>query len=265
MATPFSSYRPFDTGAGASVSEAGWRAMAKHWLTSGPIRTGNGLEVYGDSSGRQVKVKTGEVWIQGHHGQLDTLTTLSITANTSGLGRVDLVVARMDSTANLIELDVVLGTPGVSPVAPSLTMSSTVWEVPLATVVVGDGVSTITAGAVFDARNFAGPWDTTWTSLTLVNSWVPYGSPYVTPAYRRIGDVVELRGLAKDGVTTLGTTICTLPAGFRPPSGTVTVTIVSGTATGVGRIDISTSGAVTVSTGITSFACFDNVSFSTTA
>lgn len=265
MAIPFTSYRPFDTGPGASVTESGWRAMAKHWLTSGPIRTGNNLEVYGDSSGRQVKVKTGEVWIQGHHGQLDALTVVPITANTSGLGRIDLVVARMNATTNVIELDVVLGIPSGAPVAPSPTQSSTVWEVPLATVVVANGVSTIAAGAVFDARKFAGPWDTTWTPFALVNSWVPYGSPYVTPAYRRIGDVVELRGLTKDGVTTLGTTICTLPVGFRPPTGTVTVTIVSGTATGVGRIDISTSGAVTVSTGITSFACFDNVSFSVTA
>lgn len=240
MATPFSSYRPFDTGAGASVSEAGWRAMAKHWLTSGPIRTGNGLEVYGDSSGRQVKVKTGEVWIQGHHGQLDTLTTLSITANTSGLGRVDLVVARMNATTNVIELDVVLGTPGVSPVAPSLTMSSTVWEVPLATVVVGDGVTVITAGAVFDARNFAGPWDTAWTAATLQNSWVNYGSGYETAAYRRVGDMVQLRGLIKNG--SLNVPLMTLPVGFRPPQKLLCIVKDSGTVPS--RVDVDPSGTV---------------------
>lgn len=57
--------------------------------------------------------------------------------------------------------------------------------------------------------------DTGWIALPLSGTWVHYGAPFSVPGYRKIGQVVHLRGLLKSG--TPGSTIGTLPAGYRPP------------------------------------------------
>ncbi|MGG2024207.1 hypothetical protein AB1282_00215 [Gottfriedia sp. S16(2024)] len=58
---------------------------------------------------------------------------------------------------------------------------------------------------------------TAWTNLTLQNSWVNSGGTYPNASYRlnALGEV-ELRGSIKSGTVTSGTTIATLPVGFRP-------------------------------------------------
>jgi hypothetical protein len=59
--------------------------------------------------------------------------------------------------------------------------------------------------------------DTGWVNPILLNSWANYNAPTWEPAgYRKIGDVVYLRGMLKPGTATTGTTILTLPAGYRP-------------------------------------------------
>ena len=57
---------------------------------------------------------------------------------------------------------------------------------------------------------------TPWTGVSFQNSWADYGSPYQTAQYRKVGDEVQLRGLIRNG--TQGTSMFTLPAGFRPPA-----------------------------------------------
>jgi hypothetical protein len=56
----------------------------------------------------------------------------------------------------------------------------------------------------------------TWHALTLQNGWLAYGSGFPTPAYRKEGDRVWLRGLIYAGTTTDGTTLFTLPSGYLP-------------------------------------------------
>lgn len=56
--------------------------------------------------------------------------------------------------------------------------------------------------------------DTGWVALTLTNGYTNYGGVYVTAACRRIGNRVFLRGLPNSG--SKGTSIATLPVGFRP-------------------------------------------------
>lgn len=68
------------------------------------------------------------------------------------------------------------------------------------------------------ALNYQHRPDTGWVSLPLVNSWVHYGAPWEEGAYRRLNNVCYIRGLIRSGVTTAGTVIATLPAGFRPVS-----------------------------------------------
>jgi hypothetical protein len=56
----------------------------------------------------------------------------------------------------------------------------------------------------------------TWTGVTFEGTWVNFGSTFQEVEYRKVGDVVQVRGLAKDG--TVGSVIFTLPSGFRPPA-----------------------------------------------
>lgn len=83
----------------------------------------------------------------------------------------------------------------------------------------------------------------TWTSLTLVNSWVAFGAPYATPAFRQFGDVVEIRGAVKNGVE--NSVIANLPAGSRP-----NVTLIfpawmtEGTAQGWAYVSVAANGDV---------------------
>lgn len=58
--------------------------------------------------------------------------------------------------------------------------------------------------------------DTGWISLPLANGWVDYGSPYPPAAFRKIGGIVYVRGLLKNGTVTNNTVMANLPAGFRP-------------------------------------------------
>lgn len=57
---------------------------------------------------------------------------------------------------------------------------------------------------------------TPWTDVTFQNSWVNFGGTRQDVQYRKVGDLVEVRGAMKDG--TNNTTAFTLPAGFRPPA-----------------------------------------------
>ncbi len=159
------SYFPFDAGAGANVTESQWRKMGRFWLQSGPIYGSQAvgllnfqaLQPYGDSSGRQVKVRAGAAWVRGHYYENDAEETIALAANASGNPRIDRVVVRADFTANTIDTVVIQGTPAASPSAPAITQSTTVWDVPLAQVAVANGAATITAANVTDERDLAVP------------------------------------------------------------------------------------------------------------
>ena len=56
---------------------------------------------------------------------------------------------------------------------------------------------------------------TMWQLLPLVNGWIHYGAPYGPAYYRKVGDMVQLRGLVSSG-TSATAVICGLPAGYLP-------------------------------------------------
>jgi len=53
---------------------------------------------------------------------------------------------------------------------------------------------------------------TAWTNLPLVNGW-SISSP---SAYRKVGDMVQIRGAIQSGTIAGNTILATLPVGFRP-------------------------------------------------
>ena len=116
------------------------------------------LETFADSTGMNVKVKSGQALVRGHYYSSSAEETLTVpTANPTN-PRIDLIVARLDPAANSIVLALVAGTPAGSPVAPTPTQTdSEVYELPLAEVYVGAGVITITSGNVTDVRSIFEP------------------------------------------------------------------------------------------------------------
>lgn len=55
---------------------------------------------------------------------------------------------------------------------------------------------------------------TEWRNVTFQNGWTNFGAPYANVQFRRIGDIVHLRGAASG---TLNVVAFTLPVGFQPP------------------------------------------------
>jgi hypothetical protein len=149
------SYFPFDSGAGANVTEAQWSKMAQNWLSTGVIKSyNNELSVYADSTGMQAKIKTGAAWIKGHYFEADAEEVLAIGTADGTNPRIDRIIVRLDWSLNTVQLAVLQGTPAVSPTAPALTQNTSRWEISLSQVYVGANVSTISAGNVTDERYF---------------------------------------------------------------------------------------------------------------
>lgn len=149
-------YFPFDSGSGAAITENQWSKMAQFWLNSG-VFSGylNEMLVYADSSGMQVKVKTGGGWIQGHYYSNDTEEILAIQAAHASLPRIDRVVLYVDWVNNLCNTGVITGTPAAVPAAPALAQNTNIWQISLAQIYVAAAVATLAAGTVTDERPFA--------------------------------------------------------------------------------------------------------------
>lgn len=95
--------------------------------------------------------------------------------------------------------------------------------------------------------------DSDWITISsFSNSWVA-GS--IAPAYRKIGNRVQLRGRITSG--TAGGTAFTLPAGYRPAT---TQTMPSSTAAAINYVQIDTSGNVQPTTA-TINTSLDAISF----
>lgn len=118
----------------------------------------NEMEVYANSSGMKVFVKTGECRIRGHRGEITTETSLDIAAADATNPRIDLIVARVEydsGTGSTLKLAVLTGTPAAAPAAPAVTQTAGVlWEMALAEVRVDAGAVTIAAGKIIDRRTF---------------------------------------------------------------------------------------------------------------
>jgi hypothetical protein len=81
--------------------------------------------------------------------------------------------------------------------------------------------------------------DSGWTDVTPINGWQPYGGDYGNGSYRKLGKIVFLEGLLKNG--TANTVMFYLPAGYRP-SKKLPFDVVSDS--GTIRVDIFPDGSV---------------------
>ena len=101
-------------------------------------------------TGLQVVVGTGRAWFNSSWILNDAPMVLNLEPAELVLNRIDIVVIEINASeetrANSVK--VVKGTPGSSPVAPTLTTSQLVHQYPLAHIYVAAGVSTIIAANI---------------------------------------------------------------------------------------------------------------------
>lgn len=107
---------------------------------------------------------------------------------------------------------------------------------------------------------------TSWTAPTLLSSWANFAG-YTPAGYRKVGDIVYLRGsLQKATTPTAGENILVLPSGYRPPyAGFYSA---QGANEVAYRIDLATDGSVRFAaapSGPIAFLSLANIYFSTTA
>ena len=121
------------------------------------VKTGalNELEVFADSTGMQVKVKSGQAMVRGHYYQNTAQETVTLTAADLTNPRIDTIVIELDPSANTILLKAVAGTPALTP-APTapIQTDSGIYQYKLAQVLVDAAATTIAAGKVSDYRTY---------------------------------------------------------------------------------------------------------------
>lgn len=59
---------------------------------------------------------------------------------------------------------------------------------------------------------------TAWTNVTFNSPWANYGAGFSNAQYRKVGEMVQVRGLVKATGITVPSLIFILPVGFRPPA-----------------------------------------------
>jgi len=98
-----------------------------------------------------------------------------------------------------------------------------------------------------------------WIAPTFLNGWVNFGSGQQVAQYRKVGDLVYLRGVVKSG--TLGASAFNLPAGYRPP---LDLAFAVSSAGAFGNIAVNATGDVIPANGNVVSFHFNGVCFSIT-
>ncbi len=144
------------------TDEATWRAYLRLTRGTGVIPEDpsdpdvlNGFLVYADSTGMQVKIKSGTAWMRGVYAPNPAEKTEAIQTAHATLHRIDRVALKLDTVNHTVTIEVVAGTPNASPVAPPLTNTTSIYYVKLAQVYVTAAVTTIAADKVTDERNYS--------------------------------------------------------------------------------------------------------------
>lgn len=190
-----------------------------------------------------VRAQPGTAYVQGtdltgqgtYHVINDSDLVATIPTSNALNPRSDLVYLRVyDSEISggqsVAVVEVLAGVPSSSPVTPSLPPSS----IPLATVLVGAGVTFISASNIVDVRPTSKfhntllrnlvqqpePWQYFLTAGVYGPQWTDYpNTTYSMPAFRRFNGKVQFKGLANGPssgmLNNTGQVLATMPVGYR--------------------------------------------------
>lgn len=119
------------------------------------VADGNSLRIYETNpAGMAVNVSIGTLFVRGRLYENTAVNTLTIGANSSGNPRLDRIIARVNTTSQIIRLFVLAGTPASPPTLPSLTQTAATYEVSLGYVWVANGATSIVDEDIHDEREF---------------------------------------------------------------------------------------------------------------
>lgn len=110
-----------------------------------------GLQVVA-GNGMQVTVKAGKAWINGYFYNNTSDLSLTLATADGVLNRIDRVVVRWDLTNRLISVKVKSSSPSASPTAPNIERDADIYELALADIYIGAGVTSITGSKIADKR-----------------------------------------------------------------------------------------------------------------
>lgn len=156
---------PFNSGGGASFEMLKWRRMMSALFPDGVIIGALNELAVTTGSGLTVNVDTGRAIANGEYFENDASFALTLTPDGT-FGRYYLIVAHINESASTDsagvaaysgDLVALAGTPNASPTVPSVTQTlDTVWEIPLAAVLVPAGAASSSSFTITDLRVFVG-------------------------------------------------------------------------------------------------------------
>ncbi|MDD4415012.1 MAG: hypothetical protein PHR14_10825 [Oscillospiraceae bacterium] len=143
---------------GSSYNQADFNAFLLDSIGSGYV-LGYGLElrvIQNSPANMGVIVRTGRCYVQGYYGWVTSNEALTVPTADATNPRIDRVVARLSVSVNQsVTFAVLTGTPAANPSAPALTRTSETYEISLARIYVGAGVTSITTANITDERGDA--------------------------------------------------------------------------------------------------------------
>lgn len=129
-----------------------WAWYFATFLASGVFpKPSDGLQVVAHS-GMEIRVNMGYAFINGYAFRNPVSKGVMLDRAEGAQNRVDRVVVRWDLVLRDIYIDVLKGTPSAKPVASALTRNTEVWELALADIYVGKGVTKILTQNITDQR-----------------------------------------------------------------------------------------------------------------
>lgn len=152
-------YGPSSSGAGANFLDGLWQEMMSQVWQNGVMKNGEGtdLAVTAPGGAMSVNVGVGRAMVQGLFYRNDASKAITISAADPSNPRIDLIILSATLAApSSVAAQVLTGTPSGSPSAPALTQTGSTWQIALAQIAVGAGVTQITSGNVTDVRGYGG-------------------------------------------------------------------------------------------------------------
>lgn len=149
-------------------------------------------------AGMSVLLNIGAAIVDGTTYINDSALVIAVTSNASGNPRIDTIVLRKTFATQQIRSVMLAGTPGATPVPPTLTQSVGVtWDIPIADIAVANGAVSITNANITSRTPYANAADGVYLDRMLNN----------TGAVNQTGDVLLLqatvgRQVAAPAVTT---------------------------------------------------------------
>lgn len=156
IALPLQSHFDSDPNGDRAVSDSDVREVFKSIWGNGVTTVksdGSDLQVQ-SHSGMKVKVMPGGCVIEGALGRNTREETINIAQAHPSLKRIDRIVVRLDLSDSVRNMLIYKkeGTPSTTPIAPNLVQQPNYYELALADIYVGAGVTDIISAVILDQR-----------------------------------------------------------------------------------------------------------------